>query len=307
MLVFAPEVSQGEPLRTFLINVWDHIKVLGFDGDPNWQNNYASRPMLNPWEAFFFWLGAGLALWHWRRRPDYRLLILWTGVMLLPAVLARDFKASNTLRMIAAAPAIYLLLGVGVWEGFRFLRERLFDENGRRAGIVAGSVIGIALLMQGMITHRTYFDQWANVPEVHALYMAAVMEMMEAQEANISTPGVVYLLPEIHGDHGLRYLYDRPPFHILHAAEPDLPQTVESAAAEHDELSVVKVVEWGHIEVLEKGHATVWKTTRQADLFFFSANMDAIRAAMSMPTIAFIVSPTSLWNAVGVSMKNWNL
>ena len=164
LLVFAPEVSQGQPLRTFLLNVWDHIKVLGFDGDPNWQNNYAGRPMLNPWEAFFFWLGAGMALWQWRRRPDYRLLILWTCVMLLPAVLARDEKASNTLRMIAAAPAIYLLLGVGVWEVFRFLQERFFGEHGTTVGIVAGSVIGFVLLMQGMITHRTYFTKWGGCP-----------------------------------------------------------------------------------------------------------------------------------------------
>ena len=269
LLVFAPEVSQGQPLRTFLLNVWDHIKVLGFDGDPNWQNNNAGRPMLNPWEAFFFWLGAGMALWQWRRRPDYRLLILWTCVMLLPAVLARDEKASNTLRMIAAAPAIYLLLGVGVWEVFRFLQERFFGEHGTTVGIVAGSVIGFVLLMQGMITHRTYFTKWAVAPEVHALYKATVMEMMEAQEAQISMPGAVYLLPQLNnGKHEIGYLYDRFPFHFLFAVKPELPQMVESVLAGSDEFSVVKVIEWGHLEVLKKGRFVAWQRDEARNFIF---------------------------------------
>ena len=279
---------------------WIILRYWAFSGDLDWRNNYAGRPMLNPWEAFFLWLGVGMALWHWQRRPAYRLLFLWTVVMLLPAVLARDAKVSNTLRMTAAAPAIYLLLGVGVWEVFRFLKERFFELHGTRAGIVAGSVFGIAVLTQGIITHRTYFTRWAVAPEVRALYIATVTEMMKAQEAQMSMPGVVYLLPHIHGDHALNYLYDKPSVHFLRAAEPDLPQTVESVLATNDELSIVKVVEWGRFTGLGR-------ETRQTDLFFFSASMVAIRAARSTPTIASTITPTSLWNAVGVSMKNWNL
>ena len=86
----------------------------------------------------------------------------------------------------------------------------------------------------------------------------------------MSMPGVVYLLPHIHGKHALRYLYDKPPFHFLHAAELDLPQTVESVLATNDELSIVKVVEWGHLEVLEKGHVT-GLGERRGKPFYFSS------------------------------------
>ena len=247
--VFDPVLSQGDPFGSFLINVLDHLAVLGVQGDLDWRNNYAGRPMLNPWEAFFFWLGVGMALWRWRRRPAYRLLLLWTGVMLLPAVLSRDIFVANTRRMLGATPAIYLLLGVGVWELFRLLKERFFGEHGTRAGIVVGSVFGIAVLTQGIITHRTYFTQWAVAPEVRALYIATLTEMMKAQEAQMSMPGVVYLLPHIHDDHALNYLHDKPSVHFLRAAEPDLPRTVESVLATNDELSIVKVVQWGHITV----------------------------------------------------------
>ena len=35
--VFDPVRSQGDPLGTFLINVWDHLSVLGLRGDPHWR------------------------------------------------------------------------------------------------------------------------------------------------------------------------------------------------------------------------------------------------------------------------------
>ena len=88
--------SQGGQLGTLLENVWVHLQVFGFRGDPQWRHNIAGRPLLNPLEAIFFWFGVGMALLGWRR-PAYRLLLLWLGVMLLPAMLARDDLVPHTL------------------------------------------------------------------------------------------------------------------------------------------------------------------------------------------------------------------
>ena len=52
--VFDPVRLQGNPLGTFLFNVWDHLLVLGFRGDPSWWRNYAGQPMLNPWGSVLF-------------------------------------------------------------------------------------------------------------------------------------------------------------------------------------------------------------------------------------------------------------
>ena len=79
--------------------------------------------MLNAVEALIFWLGVVISISRWRR-PAYRLLLLWLGVMLLPAMLSRD-SVPNTLRMIGATPAIYLLAAAGAWEIFRILKEML--------------------------------------------------------------------------------------------------------------------------------------------------------------------------------------
>ena len=111
-------------------------------------------------EAFFFWLGAGMTIWRWQR-PAYRLILLWLGILLLPAALARDiYPGPNTLRMIGAAPAVYLLIGVGVWEAFRFFGTRWRSSQLLR-GYRTGAVIAVAvvvsgsILAQGVHTYRT--------------------------------------------------------------------------------------------------------------------------------------------------------
>ena len=243
--VFDPVRSQGDPLGTFLINVWDHLSVLGLRGDPHWRKNYPGQPMLNPAEALFFWFGVGVAVWRWRW-PVYRLLLIWLATMMFPAFLARDIWAPSTIRMLGVAPAIYLFVGVGVWEAFRFLRERFFRESATRAAIAAGSVISVAILVQGILTYRTYFHKWAFAPEVQAAYFAPWPDVLQALNAQSSRADVLYLFPQ-YSDYGYEYLYQgAAQVHLFdpNANVPDLAQEVESVLRDAGELSTVKVVEW---------------------------------------------------------------
>ena len=243
--VFDPVRSQGDPLGTFLINVWDHLSVLGLRGDPHLRQNYSGQPMLNPAEALFFWIGVVVAAWR-RRWPVYRLLLIWLATMMFPAFLAIDPLAPSTIRMLGAAPAIYLLVGVGVWEAFRFLRERFFRESATRAAIAAGSVISVAILVQGILTYRTYFHKWAFAPEVQAAYFAPWPDVLQALNAQSSRADVLYLFPQ-YSDYGYEYLYQgAAQVHLFdpNANVPDLAQEVESVLRDAGELSTVKVVEW---------------------------------------------------------------
>lgn len=176
--IFDPVLSHGDPLGALLRNVWHHLLAFGFRGDPFWRHNFAEQPMLNPWEAFFFWLGVGTAAWRFRR-PAHRFLLIWLGVMLLPAFLSADpgGLVPNTLRMIGAVPAVYLLIGVGVWEGYRFVLGCLLALphpllraflNGRTGPATAfAAVIGCLILVQGIVAFRTYFSEWASAPQTY--------------------------------------------------------------------------------------------------------------------------------------------
>ena len=264
--VATPHRSQGDPLGTFLVNVWEHLLAFGFRGDPRWGSNFAGQPMLNPWEAFFFWLGVGMALWGWQRRPAYRLLLLWLGVLILPAMLAIDDGAPNFLRMMGAAPAIYLLVAVGMWEAFRFLKERcralpgranlIFQENNTRSAIALGALVGGLILVQGVITYRTVFQQWANAPELNEAYHTEMTDLAWALNAQPSAADMVYLIPSFRRLYSFEYLYlgTAPthvfPAYLIHTNMTYLQKELESTLAAMENVSIVKVVEWKTINRL---------------------------------------------------------
>ena len=52
--VFDPVRSQGNPLGTFLFNVWDHLLVLGFRGDPNWRRQLRRSAYAEPMGSVLF-------------------------------------------------------------------------------------------------------------------------------------------------------------------------------------------------------------------------------------------------------------
>ena len=246
--IFQPGQSLVDSLAAFLFNVWAHLLAFGFRGDPNWRHNFSGQPMLNPWQAYFFWFGVGMAAWRWQR-PAYRLLLLWLGVLLLPAMLATD-PAPHFLRMTGAVPAIYLLVAVGVWDAFQFLRERFFREKATKAAIAVGAVVGGLILVQDVSAYHTYFQKWAAAPEVNEYHDTEWTELARTLNAQPSDTDMIYLVPGSQWIHSFEYLYvgSAPahviPTHTIHPNLINLPKNIESALAAMENLTTVKVVEW---------------------------------------------------------------
>ena len=243
--------SQGDPLAALWRNVWEHLMVLGFRGDLNWERNFAGQPMLKPWEAVFFWLGAAIVVRRWQR-PANRLLFLWLGLLLLPAMLARDSAPPpNTLRMNGAAPAIYLLTGVGVWETFRYLRERLrtyrfIGAEKTKTAIVLGVVVGGSILTQGIFTYHTYFHRWAAAPETYRAFETDWTELAWTLNEQPADTDTVYLIAyRVDGHPSFSYLYQNEPLaHVVPANMPNLAQRLRSTLAANETLSRIRVVDW---------------------------------------------------------------
>ncbi len=242
--VFDSDLQQGSPLGTFLNNVWDHLSVLGFRGDPSWRNNFAGQPMLNPWEATFFWFGVSMAVWRWQR-PAYRLLLFWLAIMTMPAFLARDSLSPSTMRMIGAAPAIYLLVGVGIWEAYRFLKGRLSGQMLSGLSLLCGTALCVAVLAQGIVTYRTYFQYWAAAPEVQKAYLPPLTDLIRVLNAQPPDESTINLIPNLDGDYNVDYLYTgAAPAHLVDPFRPVLAQEIESALKATEKVSTLKVVEW---------------------------------------------------------------
>ena len=167
----------------------------------------------------------------------------------------------NTLRMIGAAPAVYLLVAVGVWEAFRFLRERcralpwraslILQENETRAAIVVGVVVGGLILVQGALTYRAYFQKWAAAPEIYEAYDVKWTKLARALNAQPPATDEVYLIPAYARDsssawqYSFQYLYQgATPTQMVLVGAFNLAPKIESTLASMESVSTVKFVDW---------------------------------------------------------------
>ena len=256
LLLFSAHRNQGDSLGTLLENVRAYVLAFGFRGDWSARHNYLGKPLLNSWEALFFWFGVGMAVWR-NQQPAYRLLLFWLVVLILPAVLARDSQSPPSfLRMIGVVPAVYLLIGVGLCEAFGLLREQgraskgranlFLSRNGTRIAIALGVVVAGFVLVRGVKTYRTYFQEWAVSPTYYRAFHGEWNDAVRVLSELPSEAGTVYLLPyKFDVNYGFEYLYQgATPARVFDARTLDLPLMVGSTLTAIENITTVKVVDW---------------------------------------------------------------
>ena len=259
--VFSEE--QGNPAGVLVSNIWEYLLAFGFHGDLIGRYNFAGEPLLNLWQALFFWLGVGTAVRRWRH-PAFRLLLLWLGVMTMPGILAATRgMGPNFLRMSGAAPAIFLLTGIGMWEACHFAMQRFSVFQGRAelhflakrsmAAAVLGVLVVATVLYQGVDSYRTFFLEWPGTPAFSRAYQTEWTDVAEVLNAQPSETGTTYVIPypklnEHYADEhfGFEYLYrGTMPVHIVHATTPhNLAQRIQFALAAEENVSTVKYLDW---------------------------------------------------------------
>ncbi len=246
--------GEGSLFAAFLANAWDHLLAFGWRGDPNLRHNFAGQSMLNPVEALFFWLGVGLALWRWQR-PAYRLLLLWLGILVLPAMLSRDENVPHFLRMMGATPAVYLLAGAGLWEACQFIWKRAtvipmpartLAKVRTPAAIFLGVMIGVMILVKSVVTYRTYFQVWAASPEIYWMNETEWTELAHTLNARPANHGLVYLVPySISEMFSFKYLYHGvSPADVIPAAMPYIPQEIRRTLLASNGPASVGFIDW---------------------------------------------------------------
>ena len=262
--VFRSDKSLEEILPVLFVNAWEHLIAFGIRGDPNWRHNLPGHPMLNIWEAFFFWLGVAIAVWRWRQ-PAFRLLLLWLALLLLPAMLTRDDNVPHFLRMLGATPAIYLLTSAGACETARLLRNRFFSghynssllrKHGEaKAGILLGVLVSGVLLAQGVQTYRSYFQEWATAPELKEEFEQIWTDLAIEMNEDPSKTGTVYLIG-LTSDYAWHYqVSTHPSFEYLYigaaatrivhvTATHNLAPKIKSVLDALEQVSTVHYVDW---------------------------------------------------------------
>lgn len=150
-------------LQAGAANGWAFVRSLYVQGDDNLRHNLPGRPV-NDWLQAAL-LSAGLLTAAVQiRRPYARLLLIWLGVMALPAVLST--QPVHSLRAAGVLPPLALLYGLGALgvADLPGARMRRPERQARRAPRMLAVIWAALLLFSGWQTATAYFQRWARDP-----------------------------------------------------------------------------------------------------------------------------------------------
>jgi hypothetical protein len=186
-----------EPLRTLAENLGRALGMFNVRGDAVPPNNVPGYRELGFLSATGMVLGAGYAVWRWRRGANAA--VLWTlAVMLLPSALALAFphEVPSAGRAIGALPPAMLLAALPLAAAYEGAREAWGSGGKERAasrlaavGLCAALVAGVTI--EGVAVYPLYFGRYVwNLPERNHSISLDMARTIDAFDAN----GEAYIL-----------------------------------------------------------------------------------------------------------------
>lgn len=139
-------------------------------GDEFLAYNIPGRPVFDWAVGALFLIGLGVCLWRWRR-PIYAFCLIWLIVGISPSLIT-GATASST-RSIVALPVVFLLPGLTIATGARWVRSHWGD----RAAWAVGTAAAALIVASGAASVQAYFVTWGKSPDVRAAYQHTLVEM----------------------------------------------------------------------------------------------------------------------------------
>ncbi len=162
--------SHPNPLKALVISLGRHLIMFNIVGDPNWRHNLAHSPQLLWPIGIAFLLGIIFAkikiYYHFKKKEyfyitPYLILLLWTGVLLLPGILTYE-GIPHSLRVIGIIPSVYIFAALGLYP----LKERIDSSSKFKKNII---ILILLLIFLGGLTVTQcdkYFNDWGKSEEV---------------------------------------------------------------------------------------------------------------------------------------------
>lgn len=133
-----------------------HLLMFNFQGDKNGRHNLPGEPMLDPLTGMLFVLGLALALT--RRRPADAFFLLLFPLGLAGGILSVDFEAPQSLRSIAAMPAVLYFAALAAAELGREAENSLTPLPRTVTAVPAAVLAGFIIFSNA----HTYFVRQAG-------------------------------------------------------------------------------------------------------------------------------------------------
>ena len=173
VLITNPEINKGDLWGTLGRHLLAVLGMSTFRGDTIWRHNLAGRPVFDPLLALAFAAGVILCLARFRRQPTAAFTLIWTGVMLLPTLLAED--APHFLRAVGVLPVAVLFPALGLDAAWAWL--------GRHSPAWVGAVLATLVLSASLgLTVHDYFGDYVHNPVTGYYFQSAAAAL--AAEVN---------------------------------------------------------------------------------------------------------------------------
>jgi uncharacterized membrane protein len=179
--VLHPDVNGGDLWGTLWQNTLAAIGLFLWSGDMILRHNPVGRPVFDWLIAIPFLIGLVWCVRQWRR-PAAMIVLIWTGSMLGPTILAAD--APHFLRAAGILPLLVYLPAIGL--------ERIWLWS-RVPGIVRSLLVGGLILGSLLLTIRDYVA-YGRDPEVGYAFESAAAEL--ARQLNEELTNTTLFLDE---------------------------------------------------------------------------------------------------------------
>ena len=152
--ILNPAINHGDPWGLLVRQTVRTLGMFNWRADFIPRHNVPLRPVFDPALGLAFLVGLMVAARRWRE-PAYALVLVWTGVMLLPTILAED--APHFLRAAGILPVALLLPALGLDAAWTWLASRGWKVIGRLV-VAAALVAGLASTVHDYFLVHTRSD-----------------------------------------------------------------------------------------------------------------------------------------------------
>ena len=177
-------------------NIVRTVGGLFIAGDRTTAYNLAGRPLLDPIQSIFLFIGLWVCLRRFKQ-PEFFFVPIWTVVLMLPAMLSNEAPAFN--RMAGAVPGILMLVAIGGVQIYSWLTHLHAEWLGAMA-------ITAALIFTFVRTADDYFVNWPESPGLLTTF--SLPERIQAEAVAALPPSTTaYISPSDRGRSIFAYLW----------------------------------------------------------------------------------------------------
>ncbi len=272
--------------RAIAGNIQKHALMFNYRGDNNGRHNLPGAPTLDRLSAVLFALGIGLAVVRRDRVSIFFLVLLPIG--LAGGIFSLDFEAPQSLRSIAAMPAVIFFIGLSLDALWVELRWAARITRPRYSLILVAIGLGIITVSNGV----TYFGRQAGDMAVWQAF-STTETMVGKQVAELGPEPIYYFSP---------LFFDHPC--IRFHAPAQSPQGVRKVMSLPDPLPAREPADRSVVYFIHPDEAWVVDWARQ---LYPQAHFDSLPAESAYPTAVLMVrlEPNDVLSVQGLEVRSW--